>query len=149
PYFGYMRGRLDEDELKQMDDYADQFGMELIPCIQTLAHLEEFLKWDAAQPYRDTRGALLLESDATYTLLKNMITSVTRPFRSKQIHIGMDEAEEVGRGRFLNENGHKARQELMMEHLNKVIDITDSLGLQPKMWSDMFLKLASETGDTY
>src|SRR5699024_10765671 len=68
PYFGYMRGRLDEDELKQMDDYADQFGMELIPCIQTLAHLEEFLKWDAAQPYRDTRGALLLESDATYTL---------------------------------------------------------------------------------
>lgn len=149
PYFGYMRGRLSEDELKQMDDYAYQFGIELMPCIQTLAHLEEFLKWDAASPYRDTRGALLLESDATYTLLKNMITSVTRPFRSKQIHIGMDEAEEVGRGRFLNENGHKERQELMMTHLNKVINITDSLGLQPKMWSDMFLKLASQTGDTY
>lgn len=149
PYFGYMRGRLTEKELSEMDDYAHQFGIELIPCIQTLAHLEEFLKWDAAYSYRDTRGALLLENETTYTLLENMITSVTKPFRSKQIHIGMDEAEEVGRGRFLNENGYQARSELMLTHLNKVIQITDALGLQPKMWSDMFLKLASETGDRY
>src|SRR5699024_7861336 len=54
PYFGYMRGRYSEDELQALDDYADQFGIELIPCIQTLAHLEEFLKWDAAYRYKDT-----------------------------------------------------------------------------------------------
>src|SRR5699024_5206253 len=58
PYFGYMRGRYSQQELKQYDDYANQFGIELIPCIQTLAHLEEFLKWDAAFKYKDTRGAL-------------------------------------------------------------------------------------------
>src|SRR5699024_11357368 len=94
-----MRGRYSEDELKELDDYANQFGIELIPCIQTLAHLEEFLKWDAAYHYKDTRGALLLESEQTYELLENMISSVSRPFRSKRIHIGMDEAEEVGRDR--------------------------------------------------
>src|SRR5699024_6514128 len=93
PYFGYMRGRYSEGELRALDDYADQFGIELIPCIQTLAHLEEFLKWNAASRYKDTRGALLLESDATYELLENMIHSVSKPFRSKRIHIGMDEAE--------------------------------------------------------
>src|SRR5699024_12703966 len=65
PYFGYMRGRYSQQELKQYDDYANQFGIELIPCIQTLAHLEEFLKWDAAFKYKDTRGALLLESEPT------------------------------------------------------------------------------------
>jgi len=149
PYFGYMRGRYSEDELKDLDDYAHQFGIELIPCIQTLAHLEEFLKWDGAYHYKDTRGALLLENEETYQLLENMIRSVSKPFRSKRIHIGMDEAEEVGRGIFLNKHGHKSRFELMATHLDKVLQITDKLGLEAMMWSDMFLKLASETGDQY
>src|SRR5699024_7494430 len=149
PYFGYMRGRYSEDELKDLDDYAHQFGIELIPCIQTLAHLEELLKWDEAYHYKDTRGALLLENEETYQLLENMIRSVSKPFRSKRIHIGMDEAEEVGRGIFLNKHGHKSRFELMATHLGKVLQITDKLGLEAMMWSDMFLKLASETGDQY
>lgn len=149
PYFGYMRGRYSQVELKVLDDYANQFGIELIPCIQTLAHLEEFLKWQAASEYKDTRGALLLESESTYTLLENMIRSVTQPFRSKKIHIGMDEAEELGRGIFLNKHGHKERFELMSVHLKRVTEITESLGLDVMMWSDMFLKLASETGDVY
>lgn len=149
PYFGYMRGRYSQEELKRLDDYAHQFGIELIPCIQTLAHLEEFLKWDAAYHYKDTRGALLLESEETYTLLENMIKSASSPFRSKRIHIGMDEAEELGRGIFLNKHGYKPRFELMAKHLDRVLQITDDLGLEAVMWSDMFLKLASETGDSY
>ncbi len=149
PYFGYMRGRYSEEELKRLDDYAHQFGIELIPCIQTLAHLEEFLKWEGVLHYKDTRGALLLESEKTYDLLENMIQAASGPFRSKRIHIGMDEAEELGRGIFLNKHGYKPRFELMAKHLDRVLQITDGLGLEAVMWSDMFLKLASETGDSY
>lgn len=149
PYFGYMRGRYSEKELRELDDYAYQFGIELIPCIQTLAHLEEFLKWDAAYNYKDTRGALLLESDATYDLLDRMIRAASKPFRSNRMHIGMDEAEEVGRGRYLNIHGYKDRFELMKNHLKKVVQITDKYHLDVVMWSDMFLKLASGTGDHY
>ncbi|CAM4207893.1 beta-N-acetylhexosaminidase [Lederbergia lenta] len=149
PYFGYMRGRYSQEELKDLDDYADQYGIELIPCIQTLAHLEEFLKWSAVSHYKDTRGALLLESEKTYTFIENMIASASAPFRSNRIHIGMDEAEEVGRGIYLNKNGYKPRFELMSEHLGRVLDITEKQGLEVMMWSDMFLKLASTTGDQY
>src|SRR5690625_4891735 len=149
PYFGYMRGRYSQEELTRLDDYAYQFGIELIPCIQTLAHLEEFLKWEGTWDYKDTRGALLLESEKTYTLLENMIEAASSPFRSKRIHIGMDEAEEVGRGIFLNKNGYKKRFDLMATHLEIVLQITDKLGLDAMMWSDMFLKLASQTGDVY
>lgn len=149
PYFGYMRGRYTQTELKELDDYANLFGIELIPCIQTLAHLEEFLKWDAASMYKDTRGILLVESEQTYELLERMIKAASKPFRTKRIHIGMDEAEELGRGIYLNQNGYKDRFELMANHLKRVIEITDSLGLEPMMWSDMFLKLATESGDMY
>lgn len=150
PYFGYMRGRYSYEELKALDDYAHAYGIELIPCIQTLAHLEEFLKWSAALPYKDTKGSLLLESEDTLGLIENMITSVSRPFRTKKIHIGMDEAEELGRGHYLNKNGYKPRFEMMADHLKVVTEITDRLGLEPMMWSDMFLKLASSTeGNEY
>lgn len=147
PYFGYMRGRYSQQELKELDDYAYHFGIELIPCIQTLAHLEEFLKWDAAAHLKDTRGVLLVEQDATYDFLRKMISAATKPFRSQRIHIGMDEAEELGRGIYLNRYGYRDRLELMTDHLRKVKEITDELNLDVMMWSDMFLKLASESGD--
>lgn len=150
PYFGYMRGRYSQTELRELDDYADRFGIELIPCIQTLAHLEEFLKWGGVSKYKDTKGALLLESEDTYHLLENMIRSLASSFRSKKIHIGMDEAEELGRGIYLNKNGYKPRFELMAVHLKRVLEITEKLELEAMMWSDMFLKLAaSKEGDVY
>ena len=33
PYFGYLRGRYTCDELKEIDAYALEKGVELIPCI--------------------------------------------------------------------------------------------------------------------
>ena len=38
PYFGYLRGRYTGAELREIDAYAAAHGIELIPCIQTLAH---------------------------------------------------------------------------------------------------------------
>ncbi|WP_413374941.1 beta-N-acetylhexosaminidase [Alkalihalobacillus sp. 1P02AB] len=149
PYFGYMRGRYTEKELRELDDYGHQFGIELIPCIQTLAHLEEFLKWDAAVHLKDTRGALLVEQETTYEFIQKIITAASKPFRSKRIHIGMDEAEELGRGVYLNKFGYRDRFELMNGHLKKVLEVTKALGLEPMMWSDMFIKFASQTGDVH
>ncbi|ANS76578.1 glycoside hydrolase [Paenibacillus yonginensis] len=148
-YFGYMRGRYSQAELKEIDDYADQFGIEAFPSIQTLAHLEEFLKWEAASRYRDTKGALLVGEEATLDLIRRMIESATAPFRSRKIHIGMDEAEELGRGKFLDKNGYVGRFDIMTGHLDKVLEIVRERGLEPMMWSDMFLKLASASGADY
>ncbi|MDF2720582.1 MAG: glycoside hydrolase [Paenibacillus sp.] len=149
PYFGYMRGRYSPEELRAIDDYADQFGIEAFPSIQTLAHLEEFLKWEPVSHYRDTKGALLAGEDRTAALVERMIDAVSVPFRSRKIHIGMDEAEELGRGKYLDKNGYVSRFDMMTRHLEQVLDVVRSRGLKPMMWSDMFLKLASESGHEY
>lgn len=143
PYFGYMRGKYSAQELREIDDYADQFGIEAFPSIQTLAHLEEFLKWESAASYKDTKGALLVGSEQVDLLVERMIQAASAPFRSRKIHIGMDEAEELGRGKYLDKNGYTDRFHIMMQQLNKVLNITRKLGLKAMMWSDMFLKLAA------
>ena len=43
--FGYNRGRYSQKELKELDDFAYSIGIELVPCIQTLAHLTATLRW--------------------------------------------------------------------------------------------------------
>ena len=59
PYFGYMRGRYSYEDIKGLDDYAAQFGIELMPCIQTLGHLERALRWPKMQRFKDTEEVLL------------------------------------------------------------------------------------------
>ena len=44
PYFGYFRGRYTVAELQEIEDYAADFDMTFVPCIQTLAHLSAFVK---------------------------------------------------------------------------------------------------------
>ncbi len=149
PYFGYMRGRYTAEELKECDDYAYLFGIEIVPCIQTLAHLTEALKWSYASEIRDTEDILLVGEEKTYQFIDDMIKAASEPFRSKKIHIGMDEAHHLGLGKYLDRNGYRRRFDIMNEHLFKVLQITEKYGLQPMIWSDMYFRLASKTGNYY
>ena len=149
PYFGYMRGRYSYDELKVCDEYADIFGIEIIPCIQTLAHLTGALKWECTRELRDTEDILLVGSEQTYVFVEEMIKAASAPFKSKKIHIGMDEAHNLGLGRYLDMNGYQSRFDIMNTHLARVKEIATSHGLKPMIWSDMYFRLASKTRDYY
>lgn len=149
PYFGYMRGRYSFDEIKAIDDYAYMFGIELVPCIQTLGHMEQYLKWEEAAPAKDTSGVLLVGADETYSLVEQMIKAAAAPVRSKNIHIGMDEAWDIGLGKYLADNGYRRRFDILSEHLKRVVEITEKLDLNPMIWSDMYFRLGSKTGEYY
>lgn len=149
PYFGYMRGRYTEDEIRELDEYAYKLGIELVPCIQTLAHLKQTLKWNYAGPLKDTNDVLLVGSEKTYEFLDNMLKAIRSTFRTNRIHIGMDEAWDLGRGRSLDVNGHKHHLELMSMHLEEVCKLLDKYGYEPMMWDDMFMRAATPTGNHY
>ena len=63
PYLGYMRGRYSQKELKELDDYAYSYGVEMIPCIQTLAHLEDAFRWPCFNDVKDCDNILLCGND--------------------------------------------------------------------------------------
>lgn len=149
PFFGYQRGRYSQEELRRMDDYADAFGIELIPAIQTLGHLEKVLRWNAYAPYRDTDDILLAEDEKALALVEKMIRAASAPFRTKRIHLGMDEAEGIGGGVYLRKNGFRPKLDILSTHFQNVMDICRKLGLKPMIWSDMYLKLLFEDGNSY
>lgn len=149
PYFGYFRGGYSQKELKQLDDFADSLGIELIPCIQTLSHLTTTLKWDYAAAMRDTANTLLVGQEETYQFVSEMLRQLRKVFRTRRIHIGMDEAMDLGTGAFLRKNGAVDQYDLMMEHLNRVTRIAAELGWTPIIWDDMFYRSKNKDLEYY
>lgn len=144
PYFGYMRGRYTFDELQECDRYAEKLGIEMIPCMQALGHLREALKWNYAAKFRDTDDILLVDEPETYAFLENCIKAASEPFRTKRIHIGMDETFQLGLGKYLQQHGYESHIDLMNRHLQKVLSITEKYGLKPMIWSDMYVPMFAE-----
>ncbi|MBO4322338.1 MAG: beta-N-acetylhexosaminidase [Clostridia bacterium] len=145
PYFGHMRGRFSEKELKEIDDYAYSFGIEIIPCIQTLAHLATAIRWPGLSSFSDTGDILLAGDDRTYAFLRAALETCARCFRSRRINIGMDEAHQLGLGRYLKQHGYRKASDIMLEHLGKVAALCEEIGFAPMMWSDMFFRMAFGT----
>lgn len=149
PYFGYMRGRYTYDELKEINDYAQIFGIEVMPSIQTLGHMEQVLKWDIYSNVRDTGDILLVGEKKTYELLDKMIKSASSPFMSRKICIGMDEAYNIGLGRYLKIHGYTDKYKIMSDHLDKVASICENNDLKIYMAGDMYFSMASNGYDYY
>lgn len=142
PYFGYMRGRYSTAEMKAISEAADSFGITLIPCIQTLAHHNQTLRWACYAPIKDLGDTLLVDDDRTYALIEKMVAAWRAVTDSQYINIGMDEAYYMGRGKGLDRDGAADRFQMLCRHLRRVVDICAKYGFYPMMWSDMFFRIA-------
>lgn len=145
PLFGYMRGRYTKKELKEIDTYAFEKGVEVVPCIQTLAHLNQIFTYGTYSQINDVNDILLVGEERTYQLIDNMFKTCNECFMTKTLHIGMDEAHLLGLGKYLDKHGYKDRNQLFLEHLNKVCDLAKKYQFKPMIWSDMFFHLAFNT----
>ena len=147
PYFGYLRGRYTADEIREVDSYAKAHGIELIPCIQTLAHFTAMDK-GVYRNIIDVSDILLIDEPKTYEFLDKIFKTMAECYSSRNINIGMDEAHLVGRGKYQDIHGFCDRTELLVRHLEKVAKIAEKYGFKTHMWSDMFFRLVCG-GDYY
>ncbi|MEX0777649.1 MAG: family 20 glycosylhydrolase [Phycisphaeraceae bacterium] len=149
PCFGYLRGRYTAEELRAIDQYAADLGIQVIGCIQTLGHLEQILKWPAYGKVRDTSSVVLGREDATYELIDKMIGVMADTCRSRRIHIGMDETHDLGRGQFLDRFGFQRGFDIFNQHLARVVELCKRRGLAPMIWSDMYFRMGSKAHNYY
>ncbi|MDE5896986.1 MAG: beta-N-acetylhexosaminidase [Clostridia bacterium] len=141
PYFGYLRTPLTGGDIREADEYCRLFGIELVPYIQTLAHFNSLVRHYAYEWLFDVNDIVLVGEERTYEFIEDLISACSEYFSSRRIHLGMDEAYMLGRGKYMDKHGARTRFEIMEEHLKRVNAICNKYGLSPMIWSDMFFSL--------
>lgn len=137
PYFGHMRGRYSKEELHELDEYASSKGIELRGCIQTLAHMERIKRHGPYKHLYDMDNIFLVGDENVYNFIDEMFKNMSNLIKSRTIHIGMDEAWNIGRGIYLDIHGHTKTKDIMDYHLKRVSDIAKKYGYKCYIWGDM------------
>ena len=134
--FGYMRGGYTKAELKEIDEFARGLGVEMIPCVQMLAHLTCTIRWGELP--RDTEDILLVDDEGTYKYIETVFETMSECFSTRRMHIGLDEANLLGRGRFLRTHDYEPQLSILRRHMEKIQKIASKYGYSLIVWSDMF-----------
>ena len=148
PYFGAMRGRYTAGEIAEAERVCETLGIELTPCIQTLAHFNApFHWWKYAERIVDCDDILLMDNEESYAFLSHLIEAVSKLFKTRNIHVGMDEAFRMCQGKYRSLYGECDSAEVFFRHLEWVRKKCEEYGLEIAVWSDMVYR--SATGSTY
>ena len=149
PMFGFMRGPYTQAEIREVDAYAAALGIELIPCIEALGHMDQIFKWGKYADIRDRDGILLADEEKTYALIEKMVAFWAGAVRSRRIHLGMDEAHGLGTGEHEKRFGKQSAFDIINRHLKRCCAICEKFGLKPMIWSDMYFRIGSKTNNYY
>ena len=141
PLIGKGRGELTAAEVRELDAYAKQYHVELIPIFQTLGHWENILLLPEYFQYAEFPGAsgLNIANEAIYPLLDGMIGEVSAAFSSPYFNMAADESMNVGLG---GSKALVAASDLATVHAGhyaKLFEILRKYKKKPMMYGDIIL----------
>jgi len=138
PDLGKDASPLDAETMLELDVYASDRGVELIPCLQSLGHMEQLLSID--------RYAHLAESDrhwsvspshpGTYRLLEELYDEFLPLFGSSRFNANCDEPFDLGRGRSTRRVPGKTPGALFADHVIKLEGLANQHGKRLMIWAD-------------
>lgn len=138
PHFGYRRGKYSESELKEIDDYAYSSGIEVIPSVQTLGHLSQYLRYCEASGFSENTDVLLCGEEKTYEFIEAIVKRMRECFRTKRLVINCDEARGVGVKKIMKEKKYTSPYDISIKHLERTIEICNKYGFRPCVHGDLF-----------
>ena len=131
-------GWITKEEIKDFLDYARSYGLEVIPEIQSLSHVQYLtitypeIAEDPDSEYPDTYCPLNPES---HKIVFDMIDEVVDLFQPlRYIHMGHDEVYTMA---VCERCKGKSRAELYAHDVNKIYDYLKGKGLGMMVWADM------------
>ncbi len=138
PHFGYRRGKYSHKELKEIDDYAFSLGIEVIPSVQTLGHLSQYLRYYEAKDFSENSDVLLCGEEKTYAFIEAIVKRMRECFRTNRLVINCDEARGVGIKQIMKEKKYISPYDISIEHLERTAGICKKYGFTPCVHGDLF-----------
>jgi hexosaminidase len=141
PEIGANASPLDAETLLALDAYAAERGVELVPCLQSLGHMERILSLDryAHLAESDRLWSVSPELPATYALLGDLYDEFLPLFRSKRLNANCDEPFDLGKGRSAAVAKRLGTGGVFAAHIEKLRRLAQGHGKQLMIWADFAL----------
>ncbi len=139
PQIGKGASPLDAQTMRALDDHAARNHVELIPCLQSLGHMDHILELP--------RYTELAETDMGWTiapahpgsveLICDLYDEYLPNFRSRRFNANCDEPWDLGRGQSEERSKKLGPGGLYLEHVSKLRDLARRNGKQMMIWGDV------------
>ncbi|MDD2706994.1 MAG: family 20 glycosylhydrolase [Verrucomicrobiae bacterium] len=129
-------------EITALVTQAREQGMEIIPLLQSLGHLEYLLKHDAYAEVREEdqhRAQMCPTNEKSFQIFTELAEDMLQMFgNSRFMHIGADEARQLGHcPRCKMEMQKTSKGVLYATHTNRICEWLCRKGLTPILWDDI------------
>lgn len=133
------------EDIHRFTEIAAKLGIELIPLVQCLGHMETPLSVPGYENLRevpDNSSGLNPLAPGARDLVQRMVDDVLKLMPEvKHFHLGGDEARTLGQSAacldYIKEHGKGA---LYLQHVGPIMDHLISLNIRPILWHDMMIE---------
>jgi hypothetical protein len=143
PLIGKDRGALTSDEIKEIDAYAREHFVELVPIFECLGHTDNILQHKKYQHLGEFPGAhsLDISNPDIYPFLRDYISEMSKCFSTDYFHIGCDESFDVGKYKSKDYIEKHGKSKVISDFYNQIYNITSEYGNKNiVMYDDMVRK---------
>jgi hexosaminidase len=135
------RGALTHEQVRELEDYADQFHIDIIPIFETLGHFENILIKPEFVKYAEFPGAQVLNttSEEAYAFLQDLIDDIAPAFRSQYFNMAADETYDVGLGASKERVAKSDLATVHAEHYQRVLQMLQKHNKKVMLYADVIL----------
>ncbi|CAA6676577.1 MULTISPECIES: beta-N-acetylhexosaminidase [unclassified Lentimonas] len=140
-------------EIREIDAYCSDHGIELVPNQNSFAHLE---RWLRHPPYKHlaecpngfehpiagwrTFGGTLAPTEQSAAFIDTLYAELLPNFTSKVLHIGCDEPWELGQGHSKERVDREGKHLLYLEFLNRLFALVEKHEHRAQFWADIVME---------
>ena len=141
PEIGPKDGSLTPEELRTLNAYSVQHGVELIGCQQSFGHLDTVLNHPQFAGLRETPDLISPAVEGSYKLLDDLYSEEAPLLSSKNFLVCCDEVSGLGDGPAKSLVARIGVGGTYAQHLARIHDLTTGkYGKRMMMWGDIILQ---------
>jgi len=125
PKIGKDRGALTIKEIKEIDKYAKERFVELVPIFECLGHVENIMYHEEYEHLGEFPGSQCLDvsNPEIFPFLEDYISELSKCFSTKYFHIGCDESFDLGKIRSKEYVKKHGKTKVLVDFYEKIYQI--------------------------
>ncbi len=145
---------LNGDEIREIDAYCADRGIDLVPNLNSFGHFERWLRHPEYKHLAECpdgffhpslkenvdHGSVLAPGPQALEFIDSLYEELLPNFSSSLFNVGCDETWELGCGRSKAETEQRGRQAVYLDHLIGILNCATRHGRIPQFWADIVLE---------